>query len=373
MTATYHGKLGMIQRVLPDYRIPFFSLLSQICSGGLSLCYGEPRPIESIQTTDTAEQVGLYKTQNMHVFSGALYFCYQMKLIPWLEKTQPDALIIEANPRYLSTPAAINWMHHQHKPVIGWGLGVDSRRNYLNFGRSRFLNKFDAIIAYSQKGADEYASQGIDPSSIFVAKNAVSPRSIHPLPLRPDQIIGRAIILFVGRLQERKRIDHLIYACANLPENIKPYLWIVGEGPEQNDLCDLANKIYPDTQFFGAKYDSELFEIFQKADLFVLPGTGGLAVQQAMGFGLPVIVAEGDGTQNDLVRENNGWQVPPGDLKALTRTLEQALSAPKRLRKMGAESYRIVSEEININTMVEVFIQAVEYATLKITRTKRLD
>ncbi len=41
---------------------------------------------------------------------------------------------------------------------------------------------------------------------------------------------------------------------------------------------------------------------FSSADLFVLPGTGGLAVQEAMSHGLPVIMGQGDGTNDDLVR-----------------------------------------------------------------------
>ncbi len=95
-----------------------------------------------------------------------------------------------------------------------------------------------------------------------------------------------------------------------------------------------------------------------KADLFVLPGTGGLAIQQAMAHGLPVIVAHGDGTQDDLVRQENGWQVPPDDMQALSDTIQRALSEPTRLRTMGAASYRIVAEEINVSKMVEVFIHA---------------
>ena len=93
------------------------------------------------------------------------------------------------------------------------------------------------------------------------------------------------------------------------------------------------------------------------ADLFVLPGTGGLAVQQAMAYGLPVIVAQGDGTQDDLVRPGNGWQVPPDDLPALQACLEAALADPARLRQMGAESYRIVRDEINVEQMVAVFVR----------------
>jgi glycosyltransferase involved in cell wall biosynthesis len=90
----------------------------------------------------------------------------------------------------------------------------------------------------------------------------------------------------------------------------------------------------------------------------VLPGTGGLAVQEAMAHGLPVIVAQGDGTQTDLVRPENGWLIPPDDLQALEAVLGEAFSDPARLRRMGAESYRIVAEEVNLEAMVGIFVQA---------------
>ena len=62
-----------------------------------------------------------------------------------------------------------------------------------------------------------------------------------------------------------------------------------------------------------------------------------------MSYGLPVIVAQGDGTQDDLIRKENGWQIPPNDFEALVPTIKDALSDVARLRKMGEESYRIVA------------------------------
>jgi glycosyltransferase involved in cell wall biosynthesis len=73
---------------------------------------------------------------------------------------------------------------------------------------------------------------------------------------------------------------------------------------------------------------------------------------------LPVIVAKGDGTQDDLVREKNGWQIPPEDDGALVSTMKNALSDIARLRRMGEESFRIVSNEINIQKMAETFVEA---------------
>jgi glycosyltransferase involved in cell wall biosynthesis len=141
-----------------------------------------------------------------------------------------------------------------------------------------------------------------------------------------------------------------------------PRLIIVGDGPERAHLESLAKKVYPSAEFIGAKHGVELQLYFTQADIFVLPGTGGLAVQEAMSYGLPVIVAKGDGTQDNLVRAGNGWQIEPENYGALVAAIKNALSDAARLRKMGAESYRIVSEEINIQKMAEKFTQALNGA-----------
>jgi glycosyltransferase involved in cell wall biosynthesis len=166
------------------------------------------------------------------------------------------------------------------------------------------------------------------------------------------------MVLFVGRLQRRKRLDLLLEACRSLPPSSQPRLVIVGDGPARDEFVSLAKRIYPQTEFPGALHGTDLEAYFEQADLFVLPGTGGLAVQHAMTYGLPVVAAQGDGTQVDLVRPENGWQVPSDDLPALINALGDALRDVTRLRRMGRESYRIVSEEINLSTMVQVFIQA---------------
>ncbi|MBT7991425.1 MAG: glycosyltransferase [Anaerolineae bacterium] len=77
-----------------------------------------------------------------------------------------------------------------------------------------------------------------------------------------------------------------------------------------------------------------------------------------MSHALPVIVAKGDGTQDDLVCAENGWQIPSDNLDVLISTLKDAISDIHRLRAMGAESWRIVAEDVNTEKMVEVFIQA---------------
>ena len=138
----------------------------------------------------------------------------------------------------------------------------------------------------------------------------------------------------------------------------RPRLVVVGDGPTRDGLQALAQQVYPSAEFPGERTGADLEPYFASADLFVLPGTGGLAVQQAMAHGLPVIAAEGDGTLDALIHPANGWRVPPADLSALAEALHTALADIPRLRRMGAESYRIVAEEVNLETMVEAFLQA---------------
>lgn len=349
----YSGRLGLQQRVLPSYRVPFFDLLASQCEGGMNLFAGMPRPVEMIVSGKT-KVAKLTEAKNIHLLGGKFYLCHQQGFIRWLEETNPDALIVEANPRYLSTPSAVKWMHARGRKVIGWGLGTKSPSL---FGlRERFINQFDAMLSYSQRGAEEYAALGFPREKIFVAHNSVSPAPEFPMPVRSSTFDFTPTLLFVGRLQARKRIDSLLKACADLGTN--PRLMIVGDGPERAALEALANEIYPSAEFIGAKHGAELKPYFAQADLFVLPGTGGLAVQEAMSYGLPVIVAKGDGTQDDLVREKNGWQIPPEDYGALLAAMTNALSDVARLREMGKESFRIVSEEINIQRMADSFVTA---------------
>lgn len=367
----FRGKLGLQQRVLPTYRAPFFDLLASACEGGLSLFTGLPRAVEGIVTTDRLQVAKYHRGRNIHVFRDGLYLCYQAGLLEWLKDWNPDALIVEANPRYLSTPGAVRWMHAHDRPVLGWGLGaprfdsgaLSARKSIEGRIWSVFIRQFDALIAYSQRGAGEYAALGFPREKIFVAHNSVSAAPSSSMPERPLTFNPQPTILFVGRLQARKRLDHLLRACAQVGST--PRLVIIGDGPERERLQSLANDLYPRAEFIGARHGVELQPYFTEADLFVLPGTGGLAVQEAMSYGLPVIVAQGDGTQDDLVRSENGWQIPPDNFEALLATMKDALSDVARLRRMGAESYRIVKEEINIGKMVETFVSALNRLTGK--------
>ena len=236
--APFPGRLAVQQRVLPAYRVPFFDQLAARCAGGLSLFAGSPRRDEASLTAAETVIARLTPARNRHVLAGAAYLCFQPGILEWLTAWDPNALILEANPRYWSNRRAIAWTRRKRRPVIGWGLGAPRGR----FVWRGFLRQFDALIAYSTLGAEQYRAAGFPPERVYVAPNAVveAPPTLRP---RPERSGGPPTVLFVGRLQEWKRLDLLLQACSRLTP--RPELVIVGDGPALPQLERLAQRVYP--------------------------------------------------------------------------------------------------------------------------------
>jgi glycosyltransferase involved in cell wall biosynthesis len=356
------AKLGLQQRIFPTYRRAFYELLADACVGGFSLFAGEAEAWEAVNAADALDYGELFPARNIHISKGKYYFLYQSNLMSWLKKADPDCLVMEANPRYLSSYLAIQWMHRKNRPVIGWGLGAPKAGNFMAQQIwQNFAKQFDVLIAYSNIGKADYTRLGVPDECVFVAPNAVLPAPEHEY--KPRKKHNWLNILYVGRLQERKNIDHLIKACAAISsKGERIALIIVGDGPERENLQQLASRIFPQTKFPGEIHGEAVRPYFEQADLFVLPGTGGLAVQEALSYGLPVIVAEADGTQSNMVRPENGWVIPPDSPKELVKALAQAILMRENLEVMGRVSHEIASKEVNINQMVNVFSKAVEFS-----------
>ena len=123
MSDRFSGRLALQQRVLPSYRVPFFDMLAQACDDGMSLLAGLPRANEGI--TNGKLQIANYARGEKYSYLQRFsLFMLSTRIDGWLSNWNPDALIVEANPRYLATPSAAKWMHSRGRKVIGWGLGA---------------------------------------------------------------------------------------------------------------------------------------------------------------------------------------------------------------------------------------------------------
>ena len=370
-------RIGLVQRVLPLYRAAFFDSLARALPGTLSVFAGEPFPGEGIPQAETLQSVKWTRAANRKFGIGRFSGVWQAGWRTWIEAANPDLLILEANPRYLSHERMIGWMRAHSRPVIGWTLGPARAGETFSGWMLSYYRRFSALIVYSRNGADSFRKLGISEEKIFVAPNAVESGTADSLLSRPNareeartglKLDSRPVVLFVGRLQRRKRVDSLIRACARA--EIGCQLLIAGDGEERGALERIAAEVFPAACFTGDLRGEALGRCFLAADLFVMPGTGGLALQEAMLYGKPVAAAEADGSQKDLIRAGeNGWLLPPGDEDALVKTIREALSDPVRLISMGAASRRIVRETATMEKMIGGFLLAIRYAMRETERT----
>ncbi len=136
---------------------------------------------------------------------------------------------------------------------------------------------------------------------------------------------GRKVALCVAKIRPVKNPLGLVEAFARAASGKSWSLLWAGSGEmEAATKAAAARHTDIDFRFAGFLDQSAVCEAYAAADLFVLAShteTWGLAVNEALNFGLPVIVTDGVGCAEDLVAEQTGLVVPAGDTGALTEAL----------------------------------------------------
>lgn len=144
-------------------------------------------------------------------------------------------------------------------------------------------------------------------------------------------------VLFAGKLGQKKAPDLLLDAYDRVAHQ-GLHLVFVGSGPMEGELRKRAAKD-EHIHFLGFQNQSRMPIVYRLGDVFVLPSrseTWGLAVNEAMASGRPVLVSDRVGCAPDLVDDGtNGFVCEAGSALSLARRLRTLLKAEDRLNDMG--------------------------------------
>lgn len=142
---------------------------------------------------------------------------------------------------------------------------------------------------------------------------------------------GKPVVLFVGRLAEKKGVTYLIEAM----KQVDAMLVIVGDGPLREQLEEQAKPLGDKVQFLGAKTHDQLAEIYASADVFAAPSVQakdgdvegfGLVFLEAMASGLPVVASRSGGIPYLVHDGENGLLVEPGNVEELAGAIRKMIS-----------------------------------------------
>lgn len=260
-------------------------------------------------------------------------------------------------------------VYNENMELLSRGLSFYLRALLTMYIRKFVYKHVDATINYASCAYDILPSYGVKKEQIHVTYNTPDTDSLMGLREKviatPPILKKKQHILHIGRLVKWKRVDLLIDAyakiCASFPGS---ELLIIGNGPEMENLQSqvLRLGLKGRVVFAGAIYDPfTLGQYMYESSVYVLAGMGGLSINEAMCYSLPIICSVCDGTEKDLVQDGvNGYFFKEGDVDSLADSITKLLSNPELRKMFGEMSLKKIKEEINLDTVSGRFVEAFE-------------
>lgn len=221
------------------------------------------------------------------------------------------------------------------------------------------FKRVSAFLAIGTENKRFYRYYGVPERKIFLTPYAVdndffisSARKTSTQKTKLKKTLGfptdLPLILFVGKLVERKKTKDLLGAFEGLSKKYKASLVFVGEGSEKKNLQNYVKaKKIKNVFFAGLVNQKSLAQFYGASDIFVLPSVyepWGLVINEAMCYSLPIVASNLVGGVVDLVNHGkNGFIYPAGNIQALEKNLEKLLQNPRERLRMGKNSFKIIS------------------------------
>lgn len=241
-----------------------------------------------------------------------------------------------------------------HLPMVPAALH-DTFAGWMYRDLGRVYTRADAVTAPTPRAVDLISrragltdafpvSNGIDADAYERARNAVAAR--RGAPSGPTSLY-EPTVLFVGRLDQEKRVDELIRAFAKVAPDVPGRLDIVGDGERRAAWGALAERlgVAGRVRFRGFLSDDELLTAYASADLFCIPGVAelqSLATMEAMAARLPVIAADAMALPHLVRPGTNGELFQPGNVDELAGHLRALLTDAALRERYGAASRELI-------------------------------
>ncbi|MEZ0171795.1 glycosyltransferase family 4 protein [Microvirga sp. TS319] len=163
------------------------------------------------------------------------------------------------------------------------------------------------------------------------------------------QLLAVAMMRDGDKLASYRILADALARMAHLPWRLA----IVGDGEARPEIERLFAPLSPRIRFHGQIEDrNRLAALYRNADLFVWPAVNeayGMVFLEAQFFGCAVAAGDFGGVASVVKNGETGVLTAPGDPAAFSEAMKDLLEHPERLRTLGANAQRFVSEERNLD------------------------
>ena len=171
------------------------------------------------------------------------------------------------------------------------------------------------------------------------------------------------IISHISNFRPLKTVTDIIPVIKKVLKKKKVKLLMIGDGPERykaEELCRQDNLC--DKVFFLGKQEN-IHDLLCISDLFLLPSeteSFGLAVLEAMAFGIPCITSNAGGLVEINKDSQTGYTVPVGDIDAFSDSILKLLNDKNLLTKMGRNAKDFAESNFACSKIVPEYVNFYE-------------
>jgi glycosyltransferase involved in cell wall biosynthesis len=232
------------------------------------------------------------------------------------------------------------WQRGYRKLMLRWLLQYVQRYGYIGT-QSRLFYEYLGVPAHQMISLPYAVDNARFRAAALELPKANARQQLGIAP-------GSFVFLFAGKYIPKKRPLDLLQAFAGLP-NQQLQLVMMGEGQLRGDMEAFitSHQLGDRVRLTGFINQGEVPLYYAAADALVMPSdygeTWGLAVNEAMNFGLPVIASDRTGCHTDLVKPGvNGFVFETGNVAALQGCMQSLLQADTTA--MGKASLALVNQ-----------------------------
>ncbi len=374
-------RILIAQEGIPDYRVPFFNVLSGKLAGldcGLVTAAGRLSPYwlalgyrEGLDAVSSAREMTLARFGRRG---------FWMKDLKSLARGMDLIIIGQANGFLNATPLLLGaGRRNGHPRVALWGHGATMQRTASGLMGRKFkqflATRPDWWFAYTALSGQVVRDYGFPSDRITVVNNAVDTGSVRTAVARTgaagrdaafrelfgaDRTARERVGVFCGRLVPAKRLGFLFEAATMVHDALPQFrLIVVGGGPEAGMVAAFC-AAHDWCRMTGAQQNERKALYLALADIMLNPGAIGLAVLDAFAAGLPIVttVDAAHGPEFGYVQQGSNGLILPSSPVSYAEAVTNLLRDADRLARMRNQA-ALDGSEYSVERMVDRFAAGV--------------
>ena len=362
--------------VLPEFRVGLYDRLNDDPGLDITIAHGSlSMPVFKSAQKKLFKEV---KLNNKEIRVGGFTLVWQVGLFREVTGGSYDIVVAQGNFGILSSyiPLFFRWL--QKKKNMVWMCAYERpgikgmRKRVRDAITSIVLKLFHGGVTYSTYAKKYLINRNMPLDKIKILGNTIDVVSLHNKIIALDKErcrnelgLKKDVILFAGKFTPAKQIDLLINALKALVVNRgrdNLQLVLLGDGPILRDLKMLVRDLCLEdyVRFEGVVIEGKE-KYFRTATVAVMPGSGGLLINDCMASRLPIILSYSDGTHFDLIKDREtGVLFSRDDVYDLADKIAMLLDDKSLRKKIADNAEQLILTKYTLDKMADNFKEALK-------------